>query len=479
MPLTVEDLARLTIAEIFSVVKDFMQVPRPLRRRKDVLIPYVMEHADGPLRGALEEAVRSRTPDQPLKRKRADTQFQTRKAQRATETEQDVHDVSRFLELPSKSSIHGCYEDFYNATSNAALETLVCGICAREVSVQNDGLSTIDIQDLPTRRLTPQVPHPAHVKFRGGMLLEPQGVVDDLVRVCGSCRAELAKDRSLPPKFSLANNLWIGQIPWELKKLTFPEQLLIAHIYPRVFVFKLYPKAMNRVQGPETLQRGMRGTVSSYDLNVDAVTAMVEGKLMPRPLAVLSSLISVTYIGVGKLPKNWLRSTFRVRREAVASALCWLKANNPKYYGDITISSSALEQLPVDDVPDELLSIIRQSEDVGILDQEGAGYVRTDDIGMSSKYLLILPIIDHTISQWMPKTKSVTHPVAQAKGRRGWMARTVLLTPMKGRALKLTLRRSARVSCRTVLWMLPSPSPYIARWGSRRDTPPGVRICRL
>ena len=385
MALTVDDLARLTIAEICSIVKDSMQVPRPLRRRKDVLIPYVMEHADGPLRRTLEEAVRSRTPDQSLKRKRTVAQFQTRKAQRAMEIEQDVHNVSKFLELPSKSSVHGCYRDFYNATSDAALETLVCGICAREVSVQNDGLSTICIQDLPTRRLTPLVPHPAHSKFHGGMLLEPQGVVKDQVRVCGSCRAELAKERTLPPKFSLANNLWIGQIPWELKKLTFPEQLLIAHVYPRVLVFKLYPKAMNRGQGPETLQRGMRGTVSSYDLNLNAVTAMVEGKLMPRPLAVLSSVISVTYIGVGKLPKNWLRSTFRVRREAVASALAWLKTNNPKYYGDITISTDALKQLPDDDIPDELLSIIRQSDDIGILDQEGAGYVRTDDIGTSSK----------------------------------------------------------------------------------------------
>ena len=132
----------------------------------------------------------------------------------------------------------------------------------------------------------------------------------------------------------------------------------------------------------------MRGNVSTYDLNVNAVTEMLEGKLMPRPLAILSSLISVTYIGVGKLPKSWLRSTFRVRREAVATALAWLKTNNKKYYGDITISTEALKSLPDDDVPDEILSIVRQSSDIGILDQEGAGYVRSDDIGTLSNYLL-------------------------------------------------------------------------------------------
>lgn len=89
-------------------------------------------------------------------------------------------------------------------------------------------------------------------------MLEPRGIVlgpsgDDQVQVCGSCQTELAKERSLPPKFSLANNLWIGRIPWELKKPTPPEQLLIAHVYPRVFVFKLYPKAMGHAQ-PATLQ---------------------------------------------------------------------------------------------------------------------------------------------------------------------------------------------------------------------------------
>ena len=385
MTLTADGLALLPIPEILSIVKDSLQILRPQRARKDVLIRYVLEHASAPLLSVLEEAVRSRTPDQPLKRKRNFERFQARKARRAEEIEQDVHDVSKFLELPSESDVHRCYQNFYNATSDAALKTTVCGICAREVNAMNDGLSTIRMEDLPTHRLVPPVPHAAHDKFHEGMLLEPQGVIqgrsgEELVCVCGSCRTELGKERSLPPKFSLANNLWIGRVPWELKKLTFPEQLLIAHLYPRVFVFKLYPKS-GYTPGPATLQRGMRGTVSTYDLNVDAVTAMLDGKLMPRPLTILSSLISVTYIDVGKLPKNWLHSTFRVRRDAVASALAWLKTNNPKYYGNIMISTDALKRLPDDDVPDEILSIVRQSDDTGILDQEGGGYVRTEDIG--------------------------------------------------------------------------------------------------
>lgn len=389
MPLTAEDLSILAVPTICNILKGSLSVPNHQRRRKELLISYVLEHADASLKGKLEEAVNASIADNPLKRKRTITEFQTRKAQRAAGVEEDNHDASKFLQIPSKSAIHRCYEDFYNATSNTALKATVCGVCAREVSVANDGLSTIRMQDLPALRLTPLIPHPEHDTFNGGMLLEPRGILsspsgEERVQICGSCRTELAKDRNLPPKFSLANNLWIGRTPWELKRLTFPEQLLISHLYPRVFVFKLYPKSTGYAHEPATLQRGMRGNVSTYDLNVNAVTEMLEGKLMPRPLTILSSLISVTYIGHGKLPKNWLRSTFRVRRDAVATALAWLKKHNQKYYGDITICPSALNKLPDDDVPDEILSIVRQTSDIGILDQEGSGYVRMDDIGILS-----------------------------------------------------------------------------------------------
>src|SRR6266478_375550 len=177
MTLTADDLGRLPIPDIISIVKGSLQIPAHQRRRKDILTRYVLEHASAPLKSILEETVKSRTTDQPLKRKRNPERFQARKAKRAEEVEQDVHDTSKFLQLPSELDVYRCYQNFYNATSDAALKTTVCGICAREVNVMNDGLSTIRIQDLPTHRLVPPVPHAAHDKFRGGMLLEPQGVI--------------------------------------------------------------------------------------------------------------------------------------------------------------------------------------------------------------------------------------------------------------------------------------------------------------
>jgi hypothetical protein len=119
----------------------------------------------------------------------------------------------------------------------------------------------------------------------------------------------------------------------------------------------------------------MRGTVTTYDLNMEGISAMVEGELMPRPPEVLASVISVTYVGLGELPKNWLHNTFRVRRDVVRRALVWLKASNPKYYGHIRIDPARIQALPEDDVPLAISSVIRQSTDTGIVDQESDGYV--------------------------------------------------------------------------------------------------------
>ena len=72
---------------------------------------------------------------------------------------------------------------------------------------------------------------------------------------------------------------------------------------------------------------------------MDGISSMVHGNMMPRPPAVLASVISVTFVGLGKLPKHWLKSTFHVRRRVVFEALCWLKENNGKCYGNVEIDS--------------------------------------------------------------------------------------------------------------------------------------------
>ncbi|KAJ3742590.1 hypothetical protein DFH05DRAFT_1370912, partial [Lentinula detonsa] len=169
--------------------------------------------------------------------------------------------------------------------------------------------------------------------------------------VCSDCWGELNHKTDLPPKFSLANDMWIGEVPIVLQGLTFPEQLLIAQLYPRVYVFKLFPKKIGGKRDAAFLQNGMRGNVTTFELDNPGIISMLEWKLMPRPAAILASVITVTFCGLGKLPKKWLRNTFRVRRHVVRNALQCLKESSPKYYRDQEISEDRLLALPEDDVP--------------------------------------------------------------------------------------------------------------------------------
>ncbi|KAG1744833.1 hypothetical protein EDB19DRAFT_1906543 [Suillus lakei] len=199
-------------------------------------------------------------------------------------------------------------------------------------------MSKLHFDDIPNlRQLSPSPPHPAHDLYNG-QLLEPAGVItqgnDTLVNICYSCLQDLKSNGHKPPQYALANNLWIGRVPWQLQVLTFPEQLLIVLLYPQLFVFKLFPKKIGSVHDASTLQCGMHGNVSTYDMPQEGV---------------------------------------------VFEALQWLKKNNTKYYGDVEISSAQISELPENNIPQEIIGIVRQSTDMGVVDEESAGYVPNDE----------------------------------------------------------------------------------------------------
>jgi hypothetical protein len=176
------------------------------------------------------------------------------------------------------------------------------------------------------------------------------------------------------PKMALANNLWVGEVPFELMGLTVPEQLLIARHYPRCYIFKLFPRDVDSHVSLDRLYTGMAGNASLYDLNTQEVVEMLKGQRMPSPVKTLASVIAITFVGTKKLPVDWLKKTFWVRRRVVYDALFWLQGHNP-IYADICIDRDRLEELPDDDVPEELLTIVRQEEDDDLAERERESYV--------------------------------------------------------------------------------------------------------
>jgi hypothetical protein len=310
----------------------------------------------------------------------------------------NMYDETKYLEKVGVDEVKSCYRAFFEGTSNKALKMDICGVCAREVFVNNLGeeIQVFYVQDIPNvDRLRCKRPHQAHFLVDGKLLTKEGTHETDkglMVNVCRQCLLALQSSSGKPPMFSLTNNMWIGDVPSVLSSLTFPEQLLVSLVYPRVYVFKLYPKK-GYAGDPSKLQRAMRGTVSTFKLDMTGIISMIEGDLMPRAPSLLASLISLTYIGVGALPRDWLRHFFRVRRYHVWLALCWLKKNNVKYYGNIKINTDRLHALPIDDIPSELLSIMRQMEETGIIDCESAGQLNHKDMMAEESFGMFVAFI--------------------------------------------------------------------------------------
>ncbi|KAG8724916.1 hypothetical protein FRC09_012081, partial [Ceratobasidium sp. 395] len=182
--------------------------------------------------------------------------------------------------------------------------------------------------------------------------------------ICKECLDDLQQPTALPPKHSLANNTWVGEVPWQLERLTFAEHLLIARIYPRMFLIKLFPREKSQRNLPrDQVQTGLRGNVVSFELNSAAIADMLSGNLMPQKPDILASTLSVTFVGCGQIRDPSTLNMLRIRRDA-------------KYYGDIVIDQDRLNALPPDGgVPDAIKAGIQHETNELMVNDEYRGYV--------------------------------------------------------------------------------------------------------
>jgi hypothetical protein len=280
---------------------------------------------------------------------------------------------------PSQQNIKQCTSDFIDHTSNNALAKDTCMSCARSIW-RHDTIVT-NITDIPNAdKLIPTSAHPSHV-LTDGMLLHNGAVRDGdagkVGSICHDCMRDLKSCKK--PKFSLANEMWIGDIPFELSVLTIPEKIIIARYFPVAYVVKLFPKKKGaRFWNPAGLNSGVRGNVSTYRLNTDDIADMKNPKVMPPTSRILAAVIGITIIGPQGLPEKSMTGFLKIRRARVRAALVWLKNHNP-LYSVIEISEEILNEYPENGIPQEILSIVKYSDDVEQLEKERAGYVVEDD----------------------------------------------------------------------------------------------------
>ena len=148
--------------------------------------------------------------------------------------------------------------------------------------------------------------------------------------VCSRC----SRDKKSPKKFSLENSMIPSSIPNELQNLTQVEEMLIARALP---IMRVYIKPGG--------QRGYSGHCINLPQNVKELATS-----LPR----YSKELSVIIVKVKGRDNTFKDVT--VRKQTVHNALLWLIQNNP-HYSELQINEHALNSLPENGVPSNLMTV--------------------------------------------------------------------------------------------------------------------------
>ncbi|EIN03436.1 hypothetical protein PUNSTDRAFT_78185, partial [Punctularia strigosozonata HHB-11173 SS5] len=133
---------------------------------------------------------------------------------------------------------------------------------------------------------------------------------------------------------SLANGLWLGEVPVELSRLTFVEKLLVAKYRHNVCVVSV-----------KMGQRKMRANAVVFPQPVIKVC-----RILPPPRDEMDEVLAILWTGsAAPVSADFKRVPILVRHRAVYEALIWLKRHHSDY-ADIAISMDNLMQYS-EDVP--------------------------------------------------------------------------------------------------------------------------------
>lgn len=216
------------------------------------------------------------------------------------------------------------------------LREVVCAVCAQIVNNRNVELARIDsrwFDHLSVSAIAAtKRPFPPTVTFPGERILCAAGYdpSKDAYNVCHSCR-DLLCSRKVP-RLSLANGMWVGDVPEELQHLTLVEKLLVARYRHNVCV-------VNVRMG----QRKLRSNAVVFSQPVAQLC-----KVLPPPVKDLESCLLILFTGaVVPDAVHFKRTPFIVRRTVVMRALHWLVQNH-RDYGNVVLSADNIREYPED-----------------------------------------------------------------------------------------------------------------------------------
>lgn len=228
---------------------------------------------------------------------------------------------------PSKALQEQIVRDYCSDCEPANLEEAGCCICGqlklkKRMMLFADAQVDVDVLQIPevTRDIRKGNVDP--ITYCKGPVIDP-----NCSSVCLSCINSL-KDKVVPVE-SLANGLWIGQVPDELSDLSWTEKLLIARVSHNHFVVRVASSGMHK----------LKANAICHSLPTPKIYSV-----LPPPREDLDEVLAFIFIGPNPpTPEDYQRTPFLVRRNKVARALRWLKLNHVDY-ADIEISQKHLNE---------------------------------------------------------------------------------------------------------------------------------------
>jgi hypothetical protein len=145
-----------------------------------------------------------------------------------------------------------------------------------------------------------------------GLMLEKVGVISVdthavSLNVCASCRSVLHKPDKVP-HLALCNKLFRGDLPAQFHDLTWIEEKICAIYCITAHVTRLFQSA------DPAQPKVFHGNTCAHDMNVVSTASV-----LPRTPADINGLLSVVFVGPGKLDPAVLSTIFHVCRSKIWS----------------------------------------------------------------------------------------------------------------------------------------------------------------
>ncbi|CAF2941478.1 unnamed protein product, partial [Rotaria sp. Silwood2] len=226
-----------------------------------------------------------------------------------------------------------------------------------------DGNSTAILQNIQI----PSTFDSSSFHYDNGVILYTNGLFQqnkvNMCTLCQKCHSSLSKKQI--PKFSAANNIWLGDAPSELRGLTILEEKLISLYRHNSCIIKLH----SPFHSTTSAQTALKGNCITFLQDVPNIV-----NSLPLTLDELCGTLKVIFVGAHPSERIQLKKVLIVRKKKIIEALHWLKKHNILYQ-NVDINLKNIAQLPEDDVPECIMSTMEQKIGDEEIQSERIGYI--------------------------------------------------------------------------------------------------------